>query len=217
MAKSSHHGPTDQMAVITYFENEWIEGSPRIMGSMAQSFMHGSTVFDGARAFAGTAPDLDRHCQRLIRSAEVMGLATGPSAEEVLRIALEGIGRFPPGSELYIRPVLFSDEGFLVPDPDAVCFAMTIFEVPMPAPAGFSVCFSDYRRPNPDMAPTDAKASCLYPNTQRALREASDKGFDNAVILDPSNNVAEFATANLWIAKDGVAMTPFWKAPSSTA
>ncbi|MDP6353259.1 MAG: branched-chain amino acid aminotransferase [Alphaproteobacteria bacterium] len=196
------------MAVITYFEGAWVEGSPRIMGSMAQSFMHGSTVFDGARAFSGTAPDLDRHCARLIHSAEVMGLAPGPSAEEVTRIAVEGIGRFAPGSELYIRPALFSDKGFLVPDPDETCFAMTIFEVPMPTAGGFSVCLSAYRRPNPDMAPTDAKASCLYPITSLAIAQANAKGFDNAIMRDGAGNVVEFASSNLWIAKDGLVSTP---------
>src|SRR3546814_6001125 len=63
------------------------------------------------------------------------------------------------------------------------------------------------------MAPTDAKASCLYPNSARALNEASKRGFDNAVVLDALGNVAELATANLWIAKDGVAVTP---APNGT-
>jgi branched-chain amino acid aminotransferase len=60
------------------------------------------------------------------------------------------------------------------------------------------------------MAPTDAKASCLYPNTQRALAEAGRRGYDNAVVLDPNGNVAEFGTANLWMCRDGVAMTPAW-------
>jgi branched-chain amino acid aminotransferase len=69
-------------------------------------------------------------------------------------------------------------------------------------------CFSSYRRPARDAAPTDAKASCLYPNMQRALVEAAGRGFDNAITLDANGNVAELATANLWIAKDGVAMTP---------
>ena len=58
------------------------------------------------------------------------------------------------------------------------------------------------------MAPTDAKAACLYPNAGRALREAMDKGFDNAVLCDPIGNVAELATANLFTVKDGVAHTP---------
>ena len=56
--------------------------------------------------------------------------------------------------------------------------------------------------------PTDAKASCLYPNVARILAEATARGFDNAVVLDAASNVAEFATANLWLAKDGVAITP---------
>ena len=43
-----------------------------------------------------------------------------------------------------------------------------------------------------------------------AIKQAVDKGFDNAVMLDFENNVAEFGTANLWIVKDGVAQTPVW-------
>jgi branched-chain amino acid aminotransferase len=69
-------------------------------------------------------------------------------------------------------------------------------------------CFSSYRRPARDMAPTDAKAACVYPNMQRALREANQRGFDNGITFDPSGNVAELCTANFWIVKDGVAKTP---------
>ena len=77
--------------------------------------------------------------------------------------------------------------------------------------AGFiSACLSSFRRPAPDTAPTKAKASCLYPMTGFAMQEAKKKGFDNAVMLDHEYNVAEFATANLWIVKDGVASTPVW-------
>jgi branched-chain amino acid aminotransferase len=43
---------------------------------------------------------------------------------------------------------------------------------------------------------------------QRALREANQRGFDNGITMDPSGNVAELCTANLWIAKDGAALTP---------
>src|SRR3546814_15584760 len=76
-----------------------------------------------------------------------------------------------------------------------------------------SVCLSTRRRPSAEMAPTDAKASCLYPNTQRAVKEAADRGFDGCVLLDPWDNVAELATSNLRIVKDGVALTP---APNGT-
>jgi len=58
------------------------------------------------------------------------------------------------------------------------------------------------------MAPTDAKAACLYPNGARATNWAIDRGFDNAVVCDALGHVAEFASANIMFAKDGVVVTP---------
>jgi branched-chain amino acid aminotransferase len=40
------------------------------------------------------------------------------------------------------------------------------------------------------------------------MREARAKGFGNAVMLDPLGHVSELATANIWLAKDGIAHTP---------
>jgi branched-chain amino acid aminotransferase len=71
-----------------------------------------------------------------------------------------------------------------------------------------SVGFSKWRRPSPETAPTDAKAVCLYAQAGRACAEAKSRGFQDAIMLDPLGNVAEFSSANLWIAKDGAAHTP---------
>jgi flagellin len=65
-----------------------------------------------------------------------------------------------------------------------------------------------FRKPAPDQAPTDAKAACLYPNGARANVYAADRGFDAAVMCDAHGNVAEFASANLMFANDGVVVTP---------
>ena len=51
--------------------------------------------------------------------------------------------------------------------------------------------------------PTEAKAGCLYPNNARALMEARTRGFDNCLLFDMLGNVAELATANVFLAKDG--------------
>mgnify|MGYP001258236266 CR=1 FL=1 len=196
------------MASAVWYDGKWHDEQPRILGPMDHAFWMASVVFDGARSFARMAPDLDLHSARVVRSARSLLLEPTMSPEEIEALSREGIGRFADDAELYVRPMFFAMSGFVVPEPASTRFALAIHEAPMPRPAGMSVRLSRYRRPTPESAPTDAKASCLYPIMQRALAEARAEGFDNAVTLDANGNVAELASANLWMAKGGVAMTP---------
>jgi len=196
------------MEAITYIDGTWHEGNPPIMGPLTHAAWLASAVFDGARSFNRLAPDLDLHCRRINRSAAAMGLKATVDADEMVALCWQGIERFPEEAVLYIRPMYFAEKGFVVPDPETTRFVLTMYLAPFPTAPSFSARLSSRRRPNPDSAPTDAKASCLYPNAARALREAAAGGFDNAVVLDQIGNVAEFATANLFMAKDGAAVTP---------
>ena len=177
---------------LTWIDGKWHEGNPKLIGPMTHAMWQASLVFDGARAFEGVAPDLDRHALRVVASAKSMGLEPMLTAGEIEELARDGLRRFPLEAELYIRPMFWAEDGFIVPLPDTTRFALSIYDAPMPKPTGFSVCLSSYRRPAPDQAPTDAKAACLYPNSARALAEALRRGFDNALVLDPSGKVAEF-------------------------
>ena len=191
-----------------YVDGQWLEGNPMLMGPMTHGFWMASTVFDGARAFEGVAPDIDLHCQRLVDSAKAMGLDPLLSAGEMQELVEDGRARFPNDAELYIRPMFWAEGGFVAADPRTTRFCLTLHEAPLPQPNGSAIMLSSFRRPTQAQAPTDAKAACLYPNSGRALREAQERGFDNAVVLDAMGHVAELATANLWMAKDGEAHTP---------
>lgn len=198
------------MRQIFYHGGEWHRENPKLTGPMDHAFWMASVVFDGARAFHGLAPDLDLHCQRLVRSARSMLLDPELDAATVEALCLEGLRQLPRDGTYYVRPMFYATRGFVTPEPGSTDFVLAIYDSPMPDGAGISVALSPFRRPARDMAPTDAKASCLYPNSQRALREAASRGFDNALLCDPSGNVAELASANIWLVKDGVAMTPVW-------
>ncbi len=193
---------------ITFHDGAWHEGNPPMLGPMVHSLWMASAVFDGARAFSGLAPDLDRHCARVVESAGALAMAPKITAPEIEALAWAGIEKFGVGAELYVRPLFYFADGFVTPDPASTTFMLTLFEAPMPAWHGASACLSSFRRPSPEMAPTGAKASCLYPNVARAMVEARDKGFDMAVMLDANGNVAEFSTSNLFIATDGAVRTP---------
>ena len=202
---------------LTYHDGGWHEGNVHLMGPRTHGVWLGSTVFDGARAFEGVTPDLDLHCARINRSAAAIGLEPKVTADEWLALSLEGVKKLGAGSELYIRPMYWACDGAAGGgvrfDPASTDWCLCIYDAPMPAGKGFSLTLSPFRRPTIECMPTDAKASCLYPNNSRALLDAYKRGFDNCVMLDMLGNVAELANANVMVVKDGVVQTP---APNGT-
>jgi branched-chain amino acid aminotransferase len=195
----------------TYFEDNWHEGNVPIMGPRTHAAWLCSLVFDGARAFEGVTPDLELHCARVNDSAKKLFLNPTVSTEMWARLAREGVARFDKDAALYIRPMYWAEkEGPWVQahDPASTRWCLCIYEAPMRPPKGFSITLSPYRRPTLDTMPVDAKAGCLYPNNSRALFQAQARGFDNAVVCDVLGNVAELATSNVFLAKDGVVYTP---------
>ena len=194
---------------LTYFKGSWNEGNTPLFGAMDHAVWLGSSVFDGARAIAGKTPDLRLHLTRVVQSAQRLGLLCPYNVDELEVLCQTGIAQFPADAELYIRPLVFGTDGLLIPEADKSGFALTLFDAPMPPFSGFSACLSVLRRPDSSMAPTDAKASCLYPNSTKALREAQERGCDNAVLCDSQGNVAEFATANIFlVTASGEVVTP---------
>jgi branched-chain amino acid aminotransferase len=192
-----------------YIDGKWAAGDPMLMTVWSHATWLGAAVFDGARSFEGVTPDLDLHCQRAVRSAAALGLRSPLSAGEIREVIEDGIARFPKGTALYLRPFMWSTDGWMEPAPASTKIAISVVDYPLPDPARAASCtLSQWRRPSPETAPTDAKAVCLYAQAGRAAAEAKAKGFDEAVMLDPLGHVAEFASANIWIAKDGAAHTP---------
>jgi branched-chain amino acid aminotransferase len=208
--------PVSYSQTWTFFEGKWHEGNAPIMGARTHAAWLGSTVFDGARAFEGVAPDLDRHCARVNWSATNFRLKPVVATETWIGLAREGIARFGANAELYVRPMYWAQHGSgggVLFDPETTNWCLCIYEAPMPAASGSAITLSPFRRPTMETAPVDAKAACLYPNNSRALIEAASRGFQNCLMLDMLGNVAEFGNANVFMAKDGVVCTP---APNGT-
>jgi branched-chain amino acid aminotransferase len=208
--------PIDYSRTWTFFEGDWHEGNIPIMGPRTHAAWLASTVFDGARAFEGVAPDLDRHCARVNQSAVNFKLKPVVDTDSWLALAREGIARFGANAELYIRPMYWAQHGAgggVLFDAETTNWCLCIYEAPMPQPTGSAITLSPFRRPTAECAPVDAKAACLYPNNSRALIEAASRGFNNCLMLDLLGNVAEFGNANVFMARDGVVFTP---APNGT-
>lgn len=202
---------TARFKTWNYLDGEWLEGNVPIIGTTSHASWLASTVFDGARWFDGLAPDLDLHCQRVNQSALALGLKPTETAERIEELALEGIKRFDGKTAVYIKPMYWAEHGgySLVPaDPASTRFCLTLFETAMLPLQGFTISVSPFRRPSLETAPTNAKAGCLYPNNGRAMLEARQRGFGNALVLDMLGHVAETASSNIFMVKDDVIYTP---------
>lgn len=200
------------MDTITYFNGDWHEGNPGILGPRDHAFWLGSMIFDGGRAFDGCAPDLDLHAARSVRSARALGLTPHKTPDEILALMHTAIRRFPAGSELYVRPMFWATKGGAGPisvDAASCQFLLCVYLSPMPKGPGMALglCRS-IRRPTPESAPTDAKASCLYPNSARGVAEMLGRGFQNGIVLDALGNVAETCSSNVFLAINGTVATP---------
>ncbi len=198
--------------VQTYWEGRWQEGNPLVMRAADHGSWLGTTVFDGARRAHGVAPDLALHCARINRSARALMITPTVGDGEIEAIVRDGLRRFPRAAPIYIRPMYWALHGGdlgIIPEPDATGFCICLEEIPLAPPeATTTLTTTRFRRPTLDCAVVNAKAGCLYPNNARMLAEARAKGFGNALVADALGNVAESATANVFMVRDGEVFTP---------
>ncbi|MEI4486090.1 branched-chain amino acid aminotransferase [Frigidibacter sp. MR17.14] len=198
--------------IRTYFDGRWHEGDIAVMKAADHGIWQGSSVFDGARWFEGIAPDLDLHCARLNRSAEALMIEPNVATDEIIAIVREGLKAYGADQPVYIRPMYWAIHGSdlgVAPAPGETGFAISLEEVAMPpAERATTLTTTSFRRPVMADNVCNAKAGCLYPNNARMLVEAQRKGFGNALVQDAMGNVAETATANVFMVKDGVVFTP---------
>lgn len=198
--------------IRTYFEGTWHDGDLSVMKAADHGAWLGTTVFDGARLFDGLAPDLEAHCARINRSARALMITPTVSTEDMVAIVREGLATYPREAPVYIRPMywaLAGDELGIIPLEGATGFAVSLEQIPMAPPeASATLTRTRFRRPVLEDNVVNAKAGCLYPNNARMMAEARSKGFNNALVADAIGNVAETASANVFMVKDGEVFTP---------
>ena len=198
--------------ICTFWKGRWHDGDLAVMNAADHGIWQGSSVFDGARQFDGHCPDLAAHCQRLNQSAIALMITPTVDSTEMETIIRQGLATFGTRKDVYVRPMYWALHGSdlgITPLPGATGFAISLEEVAMPD-AGFAttVTRTRFRRPVLEDSVCNAKAGCLYPNNARMLVEAQQKGFGNALVADALGNLAESATANVFLVKNGVVFTP---------
>ena len=183
----------------------------------AHALHYGSGVFEGMRCYE--TPDgpavfrLDAHLDRLYSSAEIYGLEIPYPQEELSEAVCEVIRRNDFNS-CYVRPISYFGSGSLNVHPRNCPVEVVILAWPWATYLGATglehgvrVTVSPWRKFQSRMMPTTAKACGQYLNSMLAVRDAVDRGYAEALLLDSEGNLAEGSGENIFIVRDGQLLT----------
>jgi branched-chain amino acid aminotransferase len=185
---------------------------------LTHTLHYGCGAFEGVRAYdtaAGTAIfRLREHTQRLFNSAKILRMQIPFTPEQVMEAQREVV-RVNRLVSCYIRPLIWIGAEKLGVSPKGNTIHLMVAAWPWGAylgedglKNGIRVKTSSYTRHHVNITMTQAKSVSNYTNSILANLEATEDGYDEAMLLDASGFVSEGAGENVFVVKDGVVYTP---------
>lgn len=185
---------------------------------LSHTLHYGCGAFEGVRAYQtpeGTAIfRLREHTERLFNSAKILRMKIPFSIEQVMD-AQRAVVRENKLESAYLRPLTWIGDKKLGVSPKGNTIHLMVAAWTWGAylgeeglSRGIRVKTSSYTRHHVNITMTQAKAVSNYTNSILANMEATDDGYDEAMLLDSAGFVSEGAGENLFVIKDGVVYTP---------
>ena len=219
-AASTHHAPAPGSLddLICYFEGDFVPMRDAKVSIMTHAFMYGTATFEGIRAYWN--PDQERlyglkvreHVERIRQSCRILLMKDVPSVDELTRLILETVRRNGFREDVYIRPSFYKSTkaiGVRLHDLDNELYIITLpFGNYIDTANGVRLMTSSWRRNADEALPARGKIVGGYVNMAFQKSEAELNGFDEAVVLTAGGHVNESSAANIFVIRDGVALTP---------
>ena len=209
------------MALIPFDDRDgfiWMDGAmvpwrDAKLHVLTHGLHYASSVFEGERAYGGTIFELHQHSERLIASGRILGFEVPYTAEQ-LDAACREVVAANGLIDAYVRPVAWrgSEQLSVSAQATKVHVAIACWAWPNLFGAdrmkGVRLDMASWKRPHPQTAPTASKAAGLYMIGTMAKHAAEAAGFDDALMLDWRDRVAEATGANIFFNIGGALHTP---------
>ncbi len=198
---------------ILYLNGTFVKASEAKMDFYSQSFHYGYSVFEGIRSYKTAIGDTQifkatQHFDRLKRSAAALNMPYHWDTAVLTSVTYELLSKNNL-QDAYIRPVVYAPANMSFTQNEESFLVIEVWEMqPFLGEKLLRVMTSSFQRPNPKGFKIEAKAAGHYVNSILASQEAKANGFDEALLLDMHDHVAEGPGANLFFEKDGKLFTP---------
>jgi branched-chain amino acid aminotransferase len=199
-----------KMESIAYFNGELQPWSRTKISVLDYGFLFGYSLFETMRAYDGAVFSLDRHLDRLAKSAALLGL---PVERNSWAKAVGSVIEANKLKEARVRLVLSAGPGSLTPDLQS-CRQPTLLALAIPytppAPEiysrGYRVIISSVHRNS--QSPLPGLKSSNFLESLLARQEARKAGADDALLLNDKGFLAEASSSNVFTVKRGKLLTP---------
>ena len=216
----NHHAPDpgDLDALICYFEGDFVPMRDAKVSIMTHAFMYGTATFEGIRAYWNEDQGrlyglkIREHVERIRQSCRILLMDDVPSVDELSGLIVETVRRNGFRQDAYIRPSFYKSTRAIGVRLHALEHELYIVALPfgnyIDTAHGVRVMTSSWRRNADDALPARGKIVGGYVNMAFQKSEAELNGFDEAVVLTADGHVNESSAANIYVIRDGVALTP---------
>tara|TARA_B110000263_G_C15182387_1_gene452180 strand:+ start:59 stop:937 length:879 start_codon:yes stop_codon:yes gene_type:complete len=200
--------PFDKRVGKIWYNNELIDWSDAKVHILNHGLHYASCVFEGERVYDGEIFKLSEHTDRLFHSAKRLGITIPFSIKEINE-ACNLIVSTQKVKNGYVRPFVWRGSEMMAVSAQKTKIHVAIatwewgkYFDPKLLLNGIKLNISNWRRPNPNSVPWDAKAAGLYMICTLSKHEAEKQGYTDSLMLDHEDNIAEATGANIFF-KDG--------------
>jgi branched-chain amino acid aminotransferase len=198
---------------VLFLNGAFVKAADAKMDFYSQSLHYGYSVFEGIRSYktesgATKIFKATEHFDRFKVSAEAINLPYTYNTQDLIEqtyklLELNNLG------DAYIRPVVYAPANMsFTQNTESFIFIQAWEMGPFLGDKRIRVMTSSFQRPNPKGFKIHAKAAGHYVNSIMASQEAKAAGYDEALLLDMHDHVAEAPGANVFFEKDGTLYTP---------
>jgi branched-chain amino acid aminotransferase len=198
---------------VLFLNGEFVKAVDAKMDFYSQSLHYGYSVFEGIRSYKTDDGNTKifkatEHFDRFKVSAQAINLPYTYNTQDLIEqtyklLELNNLG------DAYIRPVVYAPANMSFSQNTESYIFIQAWEMgPFLGDKRIRVMTSSFQRPNPKGFKIHAKAAGHYVNSIMASQEAKAAGYDEALLLDMHDHVAEAPGANVFFEKDGTLYTP---------
>ena len=201
-----------------FFKGRIVPYSEANVGVLTHTLNYGTGVFGGLRGYWNDDEEQlfifrpEDHYRRFLQSAKMLCMEFPYTLNDLVEMTAELLRKEDFREDCYIRPLAFFTDEIISVRLHDMNPELAIVSIPfgryVPNEQGAHVTVSAWRRVDDNTIPARGKVTGAYVNSAFVKTDAERAGFDEAIVLDSGGHISEGSAANVFLVRDGRAITP---------